>query len=110
MKNFIKRGHVLNYTNGTGAAILAGMVIIIGALVGIPVTDIGAGEVGAVNLKGVYEVPKAAGAITIGAKLYWDATNKNITTTATNNTYAGIAYLGAAAGETTVQLLLANGI
>jgi predicted RecA/RadA family phage recombinase len=110
MKNFIKGGHVLNYTNSTGDTILSGALLIIGALIGIAVANIAPTEVGAVNLKGVYEVPKAAGAITIGAKLYWDATNKNLTTTATNNTYAGIAYLGAAAGETTVQLLLANGI
>lgn len=110
MKNFVQRGKVLDFVNGTGAAILSGALVIAGALFGIAVTDIAVGETGAVNLEGVYELPKAAGAITQGAKVYWDATAGNVVTTASGNTLIGYAFEAAASGATVVRVLLSNGI
>ena len=44
--------------------------------------------------------------ITQGAKLYWDNTNKNLTTTLTANTLIGAAVSAAAIGDSTVIVRL----
>jgi predicted RecA/RadA family phage recombinase len=51
-------------------------------------------------------VPKASGAITQGAKLYWSAANSNLTTTASGNTFVGLAAEAAASGDASVKILL----
>lgn len=108
MKNFVKIGEVLDYT--ADANILSGDLVIKGDLVGVAVTDIANGEVGSVNLKGVYKFPKVTGAITQGAKLYWVVADKSLTTTASGNTLVGVANKGAGSGDATAELLLKNGI
>lgn len=111
MKNFIKKGNVLDYViAGGGTAVVSGELVIIGGLVGVAVTNIAVGETGSVNLTGVYSVPKASGAITQGAKLYYVTADKNLSTTASGNTYVGFANKAALTGDTTVELILANGI
>lgn len=52
--------------------------------------------------------PKAAGAIALGAAVYWDATAGNVTTTATNNTLLGHAIQAMAAGDTVTGLIAFN--
>ncbi len=79
-KNFIHEGDVLNYT--AGANIASGQFVLIGAIGGVAIGAIANGATGAVRVKGVFSVPKASGAVTQGAKLYWDATNSVLTTTA----------------------------
>ncbi|MBO9674422.1 MAG: DUF2190 family protein [Sphingobacteriaceae bacterium] len=111
MKNFVRKGETLDYpvaTNGT--AVKSGDLVIAGALIGIAVTNIGLGEVGALNLKGVYEIAKATGAIDLGDKLYYSTTNRNLTKTATDNIYVGVAFESVLSAATSVKLLLTNGI
>ena len=50
--------------------------------IGVAGNDIAAGETGAVHVVGVFEIPKATGAVTLGQALYWDKTAENITTAA----------------------------
>lgn len=50
--------------------------------IGVAGDDIAAGETGAVHVVGVFEMPKATGAVTVGQALYWDAAAENITTAA----------------------------
>ena len=45
-----------------------------------------------------------------GAKLYWDNTNKVLTTTASGNTIVGVAAAAAASGDATVAILLNVGL
>jgi hypothetical protein len=45
-------------------------------------------------------------AITAGARLFWDDTNRRLTTTATGNFQVGIAALAALAADTTVRAWL----
>ncbi|WP_082434895.1 DUF2190 family protein [Pedobacter sp. Hv1] len=106
MKNKIQVGKILDYTNTTGSAITSGSLVIFGILFGVAVTDIAVGETGSVEMTGVFEFPKASGAITQGAKVYWDATAGNVTTTATSNTAIGGCAEAAATGATTVKVLL----
>lgn len=110
MKNFVRKGQVLNYKNTTGSAILSGALVICGSLAGVAVTDIPNGEIGAVNLTGVYTLPKATGAISQGVKLYWVVADSNVTTTASTNPYLGFADVAALSADATVNVILANGV
>lgn len=110
MKNKIQNGKVLDYTNSTGAKILGGSLVIFGVLIGVAVADIEIGETGAVELHGVFEFTKATGAISQGAKVYWDATAGNVTTTATSNTVFGAAAEAALSADATVKVLLVAGL
>lgn len=105
--NYVQEGKALNYT--AGADIKSGDFVLIGALGGVAKTDIANGKSGAVHVKGVFSVAKASGAITQGAKLYWNSTNSNLTTTASGNTFVGVAAEAAASGDATVKLLLNEG-
>ncbi|MFD2855403.1 DUF2190 family protein [Seohaeicola zhoushanensis] len=74
-----------------------------GTLFGVCAGSIADGETGEIKTTGVFELPKVGSqAWTVGAKVYWDDTNKVCTTTATANTLIGVAYeaVGSGAGET----------
>jgi predicted RecA/RadA family phage recombinase len=103
-KNYVQDGKTLNYT--AGADIASGDFVLIGALGAVAKTDIANGKTGAVHVCGVFSVPKASGAITQGAKLYWSAANSNLTTTASGNTFVGLAAEAAASGDASVKILL----
>ena len=105
--NYIQDGDILDYT--AGAAISAGDVVVIGTIGGVAITDIANGATGAVAISGVFRVTKATGAVTQGALLYWNATNSNLTTTATGATLVGVAAAAALSGDATVDILL-NGV
>ncbi len=99
-----QKGEVLDYT--ASAAVNNGEVVSLGTRIGVAGEDIAAGETGHLHVVGVFEMEKAAGAVTMGAALYYDATAKKITTTATSNTPAGYAAAPAASGDETVLVKL----
>lgn len=107
--NYIQEGKALNYTP-SGADVSSGDFLVIGAIGAVAKTDIADGKTGAVHICGVFSVAKASGAITQGAKLYWNSTNSNLTTTASGNTLVGVAAAAAASGDATVPLLLNVGL
>lgn len=112
MKNYKGQGNTLNWTNGTGSDVSSGAGVLVGKLFGVAAGDIADGEDGVLNLVGEYELPKAASqAWSVGAKVFWDDTNKNCTTTATSNTFIGAATvaIGSGADETTGTVRL-NGV
>lgn len=102
MAKYVQRGEALDFANSSGSKINAGDVVVLGTRIGVAGGDIANGETGAVHVVGVFEFPKASGAITLGAAVYWDATNSKITTTSTSNTLAGFAVAAAASGDETV--------
>ena len=102
MAEYSQRGEALDYTNAGSAKIEAGDVIVLGTKIGVAGCGIAVGAAGSVYVEGVYKFAKATDAITIGAAVYWDATNENITTTSTGNTLAGYAAAAAASADTTV--------
>lgn len=105
MKNFIQLGDVLDYTAAQSVA--SGVLVVIGARVGIAVANIPAGETGPVRVKGVVELAKlGTDTPEQGALLYWDAANSRLTTTEGGNVLAGYAAQAAGAGVTTVWLHL----
>jgi predicted RecA/RadA family phage recombinase len=104
---FIHDGNTLDYT--PSANVSAGDVVVQGDLVGIAKLDIAAGALGALTVTGIFDVPKASGAgtaIAAGAKVYWNATNKQATTTATGNKYLGKSVRAAADADATVRVRL----
>lgn len=103
--NYIMSGEVLDYTNSTGAAIASGAVVLMGVRVGVALVNIADGASGSVRVRGVFTVAKlSTDTPAQGALLYWDATNKRLTTTASGNTLAGFAAKAAGSGATTVEV------
>lgn len=106
MKNFVQNGKTIAVT--LTAAIVSGAAILVGALVGVAVQSGEIGDTISVNLTGVYTLPKAAGALSQGAVLYWDNTAKNVTATASGNTKIGHAWAAALNGDATVDVMLSR--
>lgn len=105
MQNYIQRGEVMTFI--AAADVNGGDLVKVGELVGVVAYSAKAGEESEASLKGVYEVPKAAGALSQGAKLYFSDANDNVSGTNTD-TFAGYAFKSALAGDATVQILLAH--
>lgn len=102
-KRFIQPGNVLDHT--PSAAVASGDVVVIGVRVGVALTDIAANDTGSLQVTGVFNLPKkSADTVAQGAAVYWDATNKQITTTASGNTLAGYAAQAAGAATTAVDV------
>lgn len=105
MKNYIQSGQTMPYTAPSGG-IAAGAVVISNKIVGIAASSGAEGTSVQVNLGGVYELAKAAGAVAQGALVYWAAGAGNVTTTSSGNTLIGRAFAAAADGDTTIQVIL----
>jgi len=104
VKNSIQEGEVLALA--APYAVASGGGALIGAIFGVAVTALANAEVGSFQLEGVYTLPKATGAATLGAKAYWDNTNKNVTATATSNTLIGVFVAAYASGDTSAIVRL----
>ena len=104
--NFIQPGDVLDYTVA-GSAITTGSGILVGLRLGVALASGAVGQTISVAVKQVYSLPKLpADVMAQGALLYWDNTNKRLTTTASGNTLAGYAANAAGSGDTAVRIHL----
>jgi predicted RecA/RadA family phage recombinase len=100
MKNLVRKGEIIDYTN-SGSAIASGDVVTVGNRIGIAETNIAAttGN-GPVRMEGVFLLAKTTSqAWTQGQDLFWDGTK--LTTVGTGNTRAGFADVAAASADTT---------
>lgn len=111
--NYIQDGKVIPFT--ASGAKTSGQVVVVGSLVGISQTDVASGGTGQLGLNGVYEIPAATAAISVGAAVYWDADGDPVggtagtgaaTATATGNTLMGHAVGAKALNAGTVRVLL----
>lgn len=103
---YVHRGEIIDYT--PEADVAAGDVVVINNIVGIAKLDIKAGEHGALAIIGVYDIAKASGentAIGKGVRVFWNATNKQITTDPTD-VYIGKTLIAATDDDTTARVLL----
>jgi predicted RecA/RadA family phage recombinase len=74
---FIHEGNSIDYT--PGADVAAGAVVVLNDLIGVAKTPIAANMLGALAVKGVFDVPKASGvgtAIAAGKTVYWDVADQ----------------------------------
>jgi len=104
MKNYVQDGDILTFT--AAANIASGDGVLQGSLFGVAATAAATGEDFAASIEGVFDLPKATGAITAGAKVYWNSTSGNVTTTATGNTLIGAATQAATSGAATARVRL----
>ncbi len=107
MKNYVQRGETVTLT--APAALASGEAFAVGAIFGVAACAAASGEQVETMRVGAFDLPKATGqAWTVGARLYWDATAKNLTTTATSNLFVGAALAAAASADTIGRVLLAG--
>lgn len=106
MKNFIQQGDTLTLT--PAAAVASGVGYLFGTgLFGLATDDVVISTPGEFVTEGVVEIGKTSAlAISIGDRLYWDATNKVVNKTATAQQCVGIAVADAANPSATVKMKL----
>ncbi|HEX2448465.1 MAG TPA: DUF2190 family protein [Methyloceanibacter sp.] len=106
MKNFVQDGVVLTLTSPTGG-ILAGQGFVVGNIFAIAAYDAIEGAEVEVVTRGVFILPKAAGIIAEGAKVWWNDTLK-VVVNATGAGFfpIGVAVAGAGDTDTTVRVKL----
>lgn len=106
MKNFVQEGDVLTLT--PTAAVSAGVGFLFGAgLFGVAVNDVAANTPGEFRVTGVISLAKTSAlAISVGDRLFWDATNKVVNKTTASQVCIGVAVSAAANPSATVQVRL----
>lgn len=106
MKNLVMRGDVLPLT--PAADVASGVGYLFGtSLFGVAATDVASGAEGAFTVAGVVEIAKTSAlAISVGDRLFWDATNKVVNKTLTSQQCVGIAVAAAANPSATVLMRL----
>lgn len=107
MKTFIQDGQVVPMTAPAGG-VTSGTAYLIGGVVVVAMQDAAVGATFPAMVDGCMWLPKQpALAIAEGAVLYWDNTNKYLTTTTSGNTKCGFAFGGGAlAADTLVKIRL----
>ncbi|AVW93032.1 DUF2190 family protein [Celeribacter baekdonensis] len=106
MKNFIQNGHIIRVTAPVGG-ITSGTAIIVGNIFGIAAYTSADGDPVELGTTGVYQLPKATTAVlTVGARVAWDNTAKNINLPGTGRFPVGIATEAAGNGITSVAVRL----
>ena len=104
--NYVQPGEVIELT-ATGA-VASGAGVKVSQRVGVAITAAAAsGDKYSVALEGVYNIAaKSTDTMSPGDLVYWDDTAKEVTTTATANTLAGIAFESKGSGTTTLAVKL----
>jgi len=101
MKNFVQPGDVISVT--APANVASGAGVLVGSIFGVAVNTAVSGDAVEIAVTGVFDLTKAGTqAWAVGARIYWDDTAKNCTTTAGTNKLIGVATaaVGSGAGET----------
>lgn len=108
MKNFVQPGDVVTLTAPYAVASGAGAKV--GSIFGVATGDVANAVAGEFMLVGVFDLPKlSTDVITVGAKLYWDDTNKWVTVTASTHILVGVALLAAGNPSATARVRLNGG-
>jgi predicted RecA/RadA family phage recombinase len=107
MDTFVQPGHQVSVP--APANVTSGQGVLVGSLFGVAGHDALSGADVELALEGVYRMAKATGAAwTVGARLYWDDTAKNLTTTASTNKLVGVATVAAGSADTTGIIRLSS--
>ncbi|MFN4125760.1 DUF2190 family protein [Pannonibacter indicus] len=97
MKNYVQPGNTITLT--APYAVAAGDGLLVGSIFGVAAGTAALGETVEAALVGVFDINKVGSqAWTVGAKIYWDDTNKRTTNVATSNTLIGVATEAVAGG------------
>jgi len=97
MKNFVQMGAMLALA--APYAVTSGQGALVGSLFGVASVDLADGATGEFATEGVFDLTKVGSqAWTVGAKIYWDNTNRRCTTVSIDNTLIGVATAAVASG------------
>lgn len=100
-RNYVQPGNVLTAAAPSGG-VVSGAAYLINGLVVVAQNSAAQGSPFEGMPVGVFTLPKATGQTwSEFAKIYWDNTAKNFTTTATDNILVGVAAAAAASGAST---------
>ena len=106
--NYVQPGDTITLVAPYQVASGAGLLV--GSIFGVALAAAANGAAVEARRVGVFDLDKASGAVTQGQKIYWDNTNKVVTTTSTSNTLIGAATQAAASGDATARVLLTGQI
>ena len=94
---------VVPYSGG----VLSGQGMLVGAFFGVAASDAAQNAPVECETRGEFELTKEpALAISQGARVFWDNTNRRITTTATGNFQVGLCTVAALAADAMVRVML----
>ncbi|MFW8636627.1 DUF2190 family protein [Cribrihabitans pelagius] len=97
MKNYVQPGNTITLT--APYAVTSGDGLLVGSIFGIASADATLNDPVEAALVGVFDLTKVGSqAWAVGAKVYWDDTNKRTTSVATSNTLIGVATEAVAGG------------
>lgn len=99
----------IDYT--PASAVTGGDVVVLNGIVGVVPVDLAASELGSVQTRGVYKLPKITGAMVRGLPVFWDAAGSPDNGTASSGAanqngtgvYAGLCTAAALSGDDYVQ-------
>jgi predicted RecA/RadA family phage recombinase len=107
-KNYVGPGDKVQVT--APYALTSGQGCLVQALFGVAQNNADNNAPVVLDTTGVYDLTKEPSlAIAQGARVFWDNTNRRITTTTTGNFNVGFAWAAAAAADTTVRVKLDRG-
>lgn len=106
MKNYVQPDESLDIITPSGG-VVSGQGLLIGKMFGVVSADAAEGDAAVIRKNGVFSLPKATGAITAWAKVFWDDTAKKVTTVVSGNTFVGYCVEAAATNDTEAKILLA---
>lgn len=107
MKNFVHDGDMVPVAAPYDVA--AGAGCLVGSLFGVAADTVLSGAVVELATEGVFDLKKtSAQAWTVGARIYWDDTAKECTTTASTNKIIGVATAAAASPSATGRVFLTH--
>lgn len=106
MKTFIKQGDTITLT--PAADVASGVGYLFGAgLFGIATNDVASGVAGEFLTEGIVTIGKTSAlAISVGDRVFWDATNKVVNKTTSAQQCVGVAVEAAANPSSTVAIKL----
>lgn len=107
MINFVQKGRTVTLL--APYDVEPGDGLLVGSLFGVASNRAASGAEVEADIEGVFDLKKKASqAWTQGVKVYWDDTNKEVTSTASGNTLIGVAIVavGSGAGETVGRVRL----
>ena len=104
MKTYIKEGDTLTLTPAADVAVGIGYLFGAG-LFGVAVNSVANGTSGEFITEGVVTIGKTSAlAISVGDRLFWDATNKVVNKTTTAQQCVGVAVTAASNPSATVEM------
>lgn len=104
MENHVQTANMITFT--AAAPVKSGDAVTMGALFGVAATDAPIGAQFSAAVSGAFRLPKADDNIAAGARVFWDASESEVTTTAEGNRPIGAAIEAAGPSASSVVVRL----